>query len=126
MPHTQPHTAQKRRKRRRWYGDILGDERRERLFWEILDADPPPDIEECMAQIVAGKEIPPTTWIYLYHLTDGRPVKPALWKVAPFPDFLDSIQLRFGGGEFLCLIRQGKQMRLSGVLRIASPPKTQP
>lgn len=124
MPHTKPHTTQKRRKRRRWYSDILGDERRENLFWDILNADPQPDIEEWIARIVAGERMPPATRIYLYRLTDGEPVRPAVWSGDPFPEFCNFIRDRFGGGEFLCLIRRGKKMLLSGVLRIASAAKS--
>jgi hypothetical protein len=122
MPHTRPYTTQKRRKRRRWYGEIFGNERRESRFWDILNnAESPPDIDEWLTAIAANKEIPPATRIYLYRLADGQPVKPALWSGDPFPEFCSFVRDRFGGGKFLCLIRRGKKMLLSGVLLIASP-----
>ena len=64
MPHTKPHTTQKRRKRRRWYGDIFDDGRRENLFWDILNTDPPPDIaEEWLAWSATGEKPPPAARI---------------------------------------------------------------
>lgn len=123
MPHTRTHTRPKRRRMRR-YPDIFGNEHRENLLWDLLNVEEP-DIEELIGRLAAGEPLPPTTRVYLYRLINGQTVKPALWSGPPFPSLIEFMQKQFGGGSFLCLVRCGKQMRLSGILRIAARPGPQ-
>lgn len=63
----------------------------------------------------------PRNRFYAYRLRDGRPLRPALLKGAPYPALFDDLRDEHGGGDFQIMIRRGSVMLLSGLLRIAAP-----
>ncbi len=68
-----------------------------------------------------NKECDPRVRMYVYRIAGNRPLTPALYKGAPFPDFLEFLRDDLGGGEFRILIRRGEMMLLSGTALVWSP-----
>lgn len=83
--------------------DILSNERLEERLWQILD------------------EWHPQDRVYVYRIENGKPVRPALYKGGTFPDLLDFLRDKHGGGNFQLMIRRGEKMLLSGKIGIARP-----
>ena len=70
------------------------------------------------------------TLAYVYRLDSrGRPIKPyaAKWGALEGAlELLTRIQYSLGAGEFRVIIRSGRRMLYSGIVRVGSPPRRLP
>jgi hypothetical protein len=79
------------------------------------------DDELCWRFFALLDERNPRDRCYLYRVTDGKPVRPALFKCTPHPRLIDILRDEFGGGDFQVMIRRGEKMIITGLLKIAEP-----
>ncbi len=79
------------------------------------------DDELCWRFFALLDERNPRDSCYLYRVTDGKPVRPALFKCVPHPRLIDVLRDKFGGGDFQVMIRRREKMMCTGLLRIAEP-----
>ncbi len=77
------------------------------------------DEELCWRFFALLDERNPRDRCYVYRVTDGKPVSPALFKCIPIPRLIDILRDKWGGGDFRAMIRRGDKMLISGLLRIA-------
>ena len=59
--------------------------------------------------------------MYVYRMQDNRRITPAFLICRPFPDLLECLRDEYHGGDFALIIRRGKMIELSGIVRIGSP-----
>jgi len=82
---------------------IFGSDEREERFWELVDH---PD---------------PSHTIYVYRAREGVLIKPYIFRDFMFPDVVQYIRDRFGGGEYGVIIRDGRSIKIAGTIAIGVP-----
>ena len=83
--------------------DIFSNDRLSERLWQSLE------------------EYHPQDRVYVYRIENGRPVRPALYKGETFPDLMEYLGDKHGGGDFQIMIRRGEKMILSGRIGIEPP-----
>ncbi len=85
----------------------------------------PPDVwgsvrlSELFGQLLVDSD--PALRLYVYRLSNGRKLTPAILKGAPFPDLLKYLQAKYGTADYHIIIRRGRTMALSGTISILAP-----
>ena len=92
----------KKPKKRRVFQDVYSHDYREEQMNALLD------------------EIDPRLRLYVYRAASGKRVGKAIYIGPPFPhrQLLDHLRDDIGGGQFHVMIRRGRTMEFSGILRI--------
>ena len=97
----------KTKKRRRAIPYIFGNDKLDELLFGLLE------------------DNDPRLRAYVYKMREHRKIVPAFFVGSPCSDLLNWLRDEHGGGEFHLIIRRGKQMELSGILRIGVPLRWQ-
>ena len=62
--------------------------------------------------------------LYVYRLQNNKAIKPAMIKGIPFPELLDVLRDKHGGGQFRVMIRRGETLLLAGRIGVGGPPRS--
>lgn len=92
-------------KRIRTVPDVFGNERLEIKLDDLL------------------RDRDPRLQMYVYRMRDCLKLKPAILVCGPFSGLLDYLRDKHQGREFSLIIRRAKIIELSGLVRIAPPPR---